>query len=178
MHRATKYHRCRPNEEERGLTSGELRQEPSTLSQHYYSASRLHVVRNHQRHTPPLSLLANPRTPDSILYSVPNQTSPPNTPPNVLIIICRVEDQLKARLRGSFRGANLIIYLFKTNCLGLIPPSVAFLKDSGRRMKWGDSNRVTLFPFQLRELKTAEMEVIFMFLNPSQMLKNEKIKIK
>lgn len=33
-------------------------------------------------------------------------------------------------------------------------------------MKWGDSNRVTLFPFQLRELQTAEMEGICIFLNP------------
>ncbi len=30
-------------------------------------------------------------------------------------------------------------------------------------MKWGDSNSVTLFPFQLRELKTAEMEGICIF---------------
>lgn len=129
----------------RGLTSGELRQELSTLSQHYYSASCLHVGRNHQRHTPPLSLLANPQTPDSILYSMPNQTSPPSQPPqNVLIIICRVEDQLKARLRGSFRGANLIIYLFKTNCLGFNSPECSIPKgfweeNEVGRLKKGDT---------------------------------------
>lgn len=128
----------------RGLMSGELRQELSILSQHYYSPSRLHVGRNHQRHTPPLSLLANPQTPDSILQSMPNHTAPSQPPQNVLIIICRVEDQLKERLRGSFRGANLIIYLFKTNCLGFNSPERSIPKgfweeNEVGRLKLGDT---------------------------------------
>lgn len=44
----------------RGLTSGELRQELSTLSQHYYSPSRLHVGRNHQRHSSSRSTIKSP----------------------------------------------------------------------------------------------------------------------
>ncbi len=86
------------------------------------------------------------KSPDPRLNPLQNaQPNVPSQPPqNVLIIICRVEDQLKARLRGSFRGANLIIYLFKTNCLGFNSPECSIPKgfweeNEVGRLKQGDT---------------------------------------
>lgn len=82
----------------------------------------------------------------------------PNPLQNVLIIICRVEDQLKERLRGSFRGVNLIIYLFKTNCLGFnslehgIPKGFWEERDKGPFSK-GDTLSLLVREWKMSKIK-------------------------